>query len=104
MKTMTVEEFFRDVRDVLARFERDKEEIVVLREGQPIARLLRPLRLMTAREAFAGLSGLLTDEEGEEWLRDIEDMNTHLDQTIRDPWEDAEKRDAAARRGSRKRR
>jgi antitoxin (DNA-binding transcriptional repressor) of toxin-antitoxin stability system len=87
MRIMTAEDFTRDVCGVLDRFERDKEEVVILRDNQPIARLVPGGRLMAAREAFAGLGGILTDEEGEAWLRDIKGLDRLLDQGIRDPWE-----------------
>ena len=84
---MTAEDFARDVRGVLDRFERDREEVVIVRDSQPIARLVPGGRLMTPREAFAGLVGILTDEEGEAWLRDAGDLHRVLGQEIRDPWE-----------------
>jgi antitoxin (DNA-binding transcriptional repressor) of toxin-antitoxin stability system len=86
MRIMTDEEFTRDVRGVLDRFAREGEEIMILRDSQPIARLVPGGRLMTAHEAFAGLAGVLTDEEGEAWLRDAEGLDRLLDQEVRDPW------------------
>ncbi len=87
MKVMTAEEFAKDVRSVLDRFERDGDEVVIVRHDQPIARLVPGTHVMPAHEAFAGLEGVLTPEEGEAWLRDIKEMDRVVDQGIRDPWE-----------------
>lgn len=87
MKTLTDSDLARDLASVLDGLEREGEEVVILRNNRPIGRLVPEPRGMTVREAFGDLCGILTDEEGEALLRDIEQMDRILDQGVRDPWE-----------------
>ncbi|HUT37437.1 MAG TPA: hypothetical protein VNE39_28410 [Planctomycetota bacterium] len=88
MKVMTADEFARDVRNILDTIGRDDDEVVIVRDDQTTVRLVpTPPRGMPAHEAFARLEGILTPEEGEALLRDIRDMDSNFDQSIRDPWE-----------------
>ena len=86
MKILSAEEFTRDVRNILDTFEREKEEIVIVRDQSPIARLVPGGRPVTLGEAIDRLGGLLTDEEGEAWLRDAEGADRPLHEELRDPW------------------
>ena len=86
MKIMTAQEFTRDVQSVLDRLEREREEIVIVRDESPIARLVPGGRPVTLGEAIDRLGGLLTDEEGEAWLRDAEGADRPLHEELRDPW------------------
>ncbi|MBM4043122.1 MAG: type II toxin-antitoxin system Phd/YefM family antitoxin, partial [Planctomycetes bacterium] len=87
MKTVTDSDLARNLTSVLDGLERGGEEVVILRNNRPIGRLVPEPRGMTVREAFGDLCGILTDEEGEALLRDIEQMDRILDQGVRDPWE-----------------
>lgn len=42
---------------------------------------------LAAREFLSDLCGILSDEEGEEWLRDMRGFDRTLDEELRDPWE-----------------
>ncbi|MBM4039421.1 MAG: hypothetical protein FJ290_12990 [Planctomycetes bacterium] len=86
MTVITAEEFARDVEGVLERCEREKDEVAIMRNEKLVARLVPGGRLITLGEAIDRLGGTLTYEEGEALLRDIKEMNAHLDQEIRDPW------------------
>lgn len=88
MKIMTDAEFASGVHRVLDEFEKSPEEVVIMRDDRPIARLVPGIPVMTAREAFGGLAGLLTDEEGEAWLRDMEGFDRPLSEELRDPWQE----------------
>lgn len=74
MKVMTAEEFARDVRNVLDGFEREKDEVVIMRDETLVARLVPGGRLITLGEAIDRLGGVLTDEEGEALLQDMREM------------------------------
>ena len=75
MKVMTAEEFARDVRSILDTVGRGDDEVVIVRDDQSTVKLVpTPPRGMPAHEAFAGLEGILTPEEGEALLRDIKEM------------------------------
>jgi len=88
MKVMTDVEFASEVRRVLKEFEETPGEVVIMHDDRPIARLVPGIPVMTAREAFRGLAGRLTDEEGEAWLRDMEGFDRPLSEELRDPWEE----------------
>jgi len=87
MKTLSDDELARNLSSVLDDLEHEGEEIVIVRNNRPIGRLVPEPRGMTALEAFGDLYGILTDEEGEAWLKDIEGLDRLLDQELRDPWE-----------------
>ncbi len=87
MTIVTVDELPTKIRGILEEVESSGEEVVIVRDGHAIARLLPATQGMRAREFFGDLPGLLTDEEGEALLRDIREMDRVLDQGIRDPWE-----------------
>ncbi len=88
MKVMTDVEFASEVRRVLKEFEGTPEEVVIMHDDRPIARLVPGVPVMVAKEAFGGLAGLLTYEEGEAWLRDMEGFDRPLAEELRDPWEE----------------
>jgi antitoxin (DNA-binding transcriptional repressor) of toxin-antitoxin stability system len=88
MKVMTAEEFVRNVRRVLDRFELDQDEVLITRDETPIARLVPDAQGMTATQAFGDLYGILPEGEGDAWLRDAEGLDRALDQELRDPWEE----------------
>lgn len=87
MKVMMAADFTRDAARVLDDVEKDNEEVVIMRDETPVARLVPGGRLMTLREAFHRLRGRLTDAEGEAWLRDMEGFDRPLSEELRDPWE-----------------
>jgi len=87
MTVVTLDELSGKLKRILEEVERSGEEVVIVRDDQAVARLLPEAPRMRAREFFGDLPGMLTDEEGEAWLRDIREMDRVLDQGIRDPWE-----------------
>jgi antitoxin (DNA-binding transcriptional repressor) of toxin-antitoxin stability system len=62
MKTITVAEAAKDFAKVLAQLEEEGEEIVLMRDSQPVARLVPEPKGQAAMEIFAGLEGALDDE------------------------------------------
>ena len=87
MKVMMAADFTRDAARVLDQVEKDNEEVVIMRDETTVARLVPGGRSETLREVYHRLHGLLTDEEGEAWLRDMEGFDRPLDEELRDPWE-----------------
>lgn len=71
MLTMTATEVNRNFRRVLDSLGRNGLEIVVIRNRQPVARLVPGTPRMTAIEALADLHRTLDDREAETWLADI---------------------------------
>ena len=87
MKVMVAADFTRDAARVLEQVEKDNEEVVIMRDETPVARLVPGGRAMTLREVYHRFHGRLTDEEGEAWLRDMEGFDRPLSEELRDPWE-----------------
>ncbi len=71
MRTVTATEAARNFSRVLDSLEHESEEIVVLRNNQPVAKLLAGALHMTALEALADLYRTLPDAEGAAWLKDV---------------------------------
>ena len=70
MKTLTATELARNLRRILDGVEHGHEEIVITRDGRPVAKLAPHVRSITALEAMGDIYGLLSDEEGAAWLED----------------------------------
>ncbi len=88
MPTICATELARNTSAVLDRVIAHSESIEIERNRSVIARIVPPVRLMTAAEAMAGLGGGLTKEEAESWLRDSRNEGPdEFDQSVRDPWE-----------------
>ncbi len=70
MKTMSATEVVRSFSRVLKALEHGGEEIVILRNHQPVARFVPGTPRMTAIEALSDLHRTLDDDEGDSWLAD----------------------------------
>jgi antitoxin (DNA-binding transcriptional repressor) of toxin-antitoxin stability system len=86
MQTMTATEVNRNFRRVLDALARNADEIVVLRNRQPVARLLPGSPRMTAIEALSDLYRTLNNGEGDAWLRDSRTADRAVRKEMRDPW------------------
>jgi prevent-host-death family protein len=71
MHTITATDFSRNIRVMLNRVESQHEELLIMRNNSPVARLVPcPVVIMTASEAFSDLYRALPHEAGETWLAD----------------------------------
>ncbi len=86
MRTLSATEVSRHFSDVLDSLERGGEEIVIVRNKQPVARLIPGTPRMSAMEAFGDLHGTLDDKEGDDWLADMAKGHRLLAAETRDPW------------------
>jgi prevent-host-death family protein len=86
MRTLTATEAARNFSRVLDSLERGSEEIVILRNSQPVAKLVPGAHRMTALEALADLHRTLPDAEGAAWLEDAKRMDRKRRKEVRDPW------------------
>jgi antitoxin (DNA-binding transcriptional repressor) of toxin-antitoxin stability system len=86
MRTITATEAARNFSRVLDLLEHESEEVVVLRNNQPVARLVPGAPRMTAIEALGDLYRTLPDAEGKAWLEDAGRMDRRLRRQVRDPW------------------
>ena len=86
MTVMTVTDFARNLSRVLDRLEHGGEEIIIMRNNHPVAKLIPGAPEMKALDAFADLYGILPSEEGEAWLRDMGDFDREAQGELKDPW------------------
>ena len=86
MTTMTVTHLARNLSRVMDRLEHGGEEVLVVRNRTPIARILPGAPEMRAGEAFADLEGVLAPEDGEAWLEDMARADAEIREGVRDPW------------------
>jgi antitoxin (DNA-binding transcriptional repressor) of toxin-antitoxin stability system len=86
MKTVTATDAARNFSRMLDQLEHESEEIVVLRNNQPVAKLVPGTPRMTALEALADLFRTLPDDEGAAWLEDARRMERRARRKLRDPW------------------
>jgi prevent-host-death family protein len=86
VRTLTATEAARNFSRVLDALEHGSEEIVVMRNNQPVAKLVPGAPRMTALEALADLHRTLPDAEGAAWLKDARRADRGPRKEIRDPW------------------
>jgi prevent-host-death family protein len=86
MKIMSATEVARGFSRVLNALEHGGEEIVVVRNNQPVAKLVPGAPRMTALEALADIHRMLDDGEGDAWLADARSADRLLAKEARDPW------------------
>jgi antitoxin (DNA-binding transcriptional repressor) of toxin-antitoxin stability system len=89
VKTLTVSEVARRFSSVLDEVERDREEIVLVRNRRQIARLIPEPAAKNALEVLNDVFGKLDGETAEALIKAIgrnrNGKNTRID-TLRDPW------------------
>jgi len=87
MPTISATELARNTSAILNRVTAMNQSVEIERNRTIIARIVPPVRTMTAAEAIAGLGGL-SKEEAASWLRDSRNEGPEeFDQSVRDPWE-----------------
>ncbi len=90
MKTVLVAEAVRNFSAVLVSLESEQEEILLVRNDHPVARLVPEPESMDALGVFGDLHGTLDDETASEMVRGIEDSRSKSNMTInqlRNPWD-----------------
>ena len=84
MRTISATEAARNFSRVLDLLEHESEEIIVVRNKQPVAKLVPGAPRLTALEALADLYRTLPDKEGARWLGDSRRVERR--RRMRDPW------------------
>ncbi len=87
MTVISTSELERNLKAILERLERGGEEVVVVRDDHTVTTMLPGAPGLTAREFLNDLYGILSDAEGEAWLRDMKGFDRTLEEEMRDPWE-----------------
>lgn len=85
MQTITATDLSRNFRVMLNRVEFQHEELLIMRNNFPVARLIPGPATMTAAEAFADLYRTLPDGAGTTWLSDSR-VENNQENEVRDPW------------------
>jgi len=86
MKILSATEVARNFSRVLDSLERGGEQVVVVRNKQPVATIVPGAPRMTALEALGDLYRTLDDAEGAAWLQDMKDAKRKGRREVRDPW------------------
>lgn len=86
MQTVTATNLARNFRTMLDRVEFRHEELLIMRNNHPVARIIPGPATMTADEAFADLYRTLPEEAGRDWLADSR-RDGDRDGEVRNPWE-----------------
>lgn len=86
MTEMTVTEFARKLRAVFDRIEHGGEEVVLIRNRHPIARIIPGSPWLNALEAMADLYRTLPEDAAKGWLKDSRDERKISDEAL-NPWE-----------------
>lgn len=86
MKTMTATDIVRNFRHVLDVMERNAEEITIVRNNKPVARIIPGVPCMSAIEVLGDLYRTIEPDEGKRWLDDAGKINRHISGKVRDPW------------------
>lgn len=84
MKTVTATELARNFRRYLDQVEFQGEELIVIRNHHPVAKVVPGPTKMTALQAMADLYRTLSEEAGRDWLQDSR-QDRSIDE-LRDPW------------------
>jgi antitoxin (DNA-binding transcriptional repressor) of toxin-antitoxin stability system len=85
MQTITATDLSRNFRVMLNRVEFQHEELLIMRNNFPVARLVPGPATMTAVEAFTDLYRTLPESAGKTWLADSCLDKNDIDE-VRDPW------------------
>jgi antitoxin (DNA-binding transcriptional repressor) of toxin-antitoxin stability system len=86
MITLTATELARSLSRILDSLERGGDEIVIIRNHHPVAKLVPGAPRMNAIEALGDIHGTLDDREGDAWLADLRKGDRMLAAEARDPW------------------
>jgi prevent-host-death family protein len=85
VQTITATDLSRNFRVMLNRVEFQHEELLIVRNNFPVARLVPGPATMTAAEAFGDLYRTLPEVAGKTWLADSQ-LDGTLTSEVRDPW------------------
>ena len=85
MQTISATDLSRNFRVMLNRVEFQHEELLIVRNNFPVARLVPGPATMTAAEAFADLYRTLPESAGKTWLA-VSRFDDSRESEVRDPW------------------
>ncbi|MFN0059880.1 MAG: type II toxin-antitoxin system Phd/YefM family antitoxin [Planctomycetota bacterium] len=86
MRTVSATEAARNFSRLLDMLERGSEEIVVVRNDHPVAKLVPGAPRMTALEALSDIYQTMSPADGAAWIRDARKLDRRSRKKLRDPW------------------
>lgn len=86
MRILSATEVARNFSRVLDSLEHGGEEIVVVRNRSPVAKLVPGAPRMSAIEVLGDLHRTIGEEEGADWLGDLAGADRPWAREVRDPW------------------
>jgi hypothetical protein len=86
MIEMTVTDFSRNLRKIFDRLLHQREEIVLIRNKQRIARIIPGTYNLTAREAMSDLYRTIPEDAAKEWVEQGKVKGT-IDEELEDKWD-----------------
>lgn len=85
MQIITATDLSRNFRVMLNKVEFQHEELLIMRNNFPVARLVPDTATMKAAEAFSDIYRTLPLEAGINWLADCR-LDNNLTGEVRNPW------------------
>lgn len=89
VKTLSATDVARNFREVLDRLERDQEEVVLVRNQRPIARLVPEPAAQDALSVFGDLYRTLDDDTADRLAQGVTSLRARRRgrlSELRDPW------------------
>ena len=86
MIEISVTKFSRNLRKIFDRIEHQREEVILIRNKQRIARIIPGETHLKATEAMSDLYQTITDEAAETWLKDSRIEHSLKDEMV-DKWD-----------------
>ncbi len=86
MTRLTASELARNLSSVLDRLEFEGEEIVILRNNHPVARMIPGTPYRTALEAMGDLHRTISDTAAAGWTEEAR-LNGRISEEARDAWD-----------------
>ena len=84
MRTMSVTDFARNMKEILNLIEYRGEELLLLRNKKPLVKLTPQNKGADALSVMSDLSRVLPDSAAESWVTDS--RNLGASNGLRDPW------------------
>ena len=86
MKTISSTELARNLKKILDTVEHKGQTVVVVRNGQKIAKITASPAHMDALEAMSDLYRTLPEDAAKDWVKESKSNEGYLSDEIEDPW------------------
>ncbi len=86
MLQITATELARKFKQMMNLVEFQGEELIIIRNNHPVAKIIPGPATMTAIEAMSDLYRTLPDDAGAAWVSDSREVTLDNLTSLRDPW------------------